>query len=147
MHVPRNTDRLICYRSYKHFDETSFKHYLEMSPFHVGDIFDDIGDTFWFNHTFIQYVVDGHAPIKRKKTTVKYPKPFMNSKLREACLNKAMLRNKYFKCGRTKYSWDRYYKIVNQVTKQKAISMISYLSEKLLSRNFSAKSLEILASN
>ena len=106
MHVPRNTDKLIYYKSYKHFDETSFKQDLEIAPFHVGDIFDDIDDTFWFNHTLIQYVVDGHAPIKRKKT-VQYPVPLMNFKLRKACLNKAMLRNKYFKCGRTQYSWDR----------------------------------------
>ena len=42
MHVPRNTNRLIYYRSYKHFDETSFKHDLEIAPFHVGDMFDEI---------------------------------------------------------------------------------------------------------
>ena len=92
-------------------------------------MFDEVDDTFWFNHTLIQGIVDGHAPIKRKKT-VKYPVPFMNSKLRKACLNKAMLRNKYFKYGRTKYLWDRYRKIRNQVTKLKATSMNSYFSEK-----------------
>ena len=124
MHVPRNTNRLIHYRSYKHFDETSFKHDLEIAPFHVGDMFDEVDDTFWFNHTLIQDIVDGHAPIKRKKT-VKYPVPFM--KLHKACLNKAMLRNKYFKYGRTKYLWDRYRKIRNQVTKLKATSMNSYI--------------------
>ena len=129
MHVPRNTNRLIYYRSYKHFDETSFKHDLEIAPFHVGDMFDEVDDTFWFNHSLIQGIVDGHAPIKRKKT-VKYPVPFMNSKLRKACLNKAMLRNKYFKYGRTKYLWDCYRKIRNQVTKLKATSMNSYFSEK-----------------
>ena len=48
----------------------------------------------------IQEILDGHAPIKHKKT-VKYPVPFMNSKLREVCLQKAMLRNKYFKQGRS----------------------------------------------
>ena len=129
MHVPRNTNRLIYYWSYKHFDETSFKHDLEIAPFHVGDMFDEVDDTFWFNHTLIQGIVDGHAPIKRKKT-VKYPVPFKTSKLRKACLNKAMLRNKYFNYGRTKYLWDRYRKIRNQVTKLKATPMNSYFSEK-----------------
>ena len=57
------------------------------------------------------------------KNTVKYPVPFVNYKLRKACLNKAMLRNKYFKYGRTKYLWDRYRKIRNQVTKLKATPM------------------------
>ena len=67
MHVPRNIYRLINYRSYKHFDETSFKHDLEMATFHVGDMFDEVDDTLWFNYTLIQGIVDGHAPTKRKK--------------------------------------------------------------------------------
>ena len=37
-----------------------------------------------------------------RKNTVKYPIPFMNSKLHKACLNKAMLRKK-IKYGRTKF--------------------------------------------
>ena len=46
MHVPRNTNRLIYYQSYIQFDETSFKHDLEIAPFHVGDMFDEVDDTF-----------------------------------------------------------------------------------------------------
>ena len=81
MHVPKNTDRLIYYRSYKHFDETSLKRDLDIAPFHVGDIFDDVGDTFWFNHALIEDVVGGHAPIKRKKTA-KYQVSFIYYDLR-----------------------------------------------------------------
>ena len=46
MHVPRNTNRLIYYQSYIQFDETSFKHDLEIAPFQVGDMFDEVDDTF-----------------------------------------------------------------------------------------------------
>ena len=72
----------------------------------------------------------------------------MNSKLRNACLDKTMLRNKYFKYGRTNYLWDPYRKIRIQVTKLKATSMYSYFFlGKMQYRNFSEKSLEIVANN
>ena len=58
--VPRNGNRYIHYRSYKHFDEKSFKHDLDVAPFNVGDIFDDVDDIFWFNNTMIQDILDGH---------------------------------------------------------------------------------------
>ena len=135
MHVPRNENRYINYRRYKHFDEKSFKHDLDVAPFYVGNIFDDVDDIFWFNNTMIQEILDGHAPIKHKKT-VKYPVPFMNSKLRKACLQKAMLRNKYFKHGRSGCLWDRYRKARNHVTKLKAVSMNAYFSEKCNSDMF-----------
>ena len=88
-----------------------------------------------FNNTMIQEILDGHAPIKHKKT-VKYPVPFMNSKLRKACLQKAMLRNKYFKQGRSGCLWDRYRKTRSHVTKLKAVSMNAYFSEKCNSGMF-----------
>ena len=46
MHVSRNESRLICYRSYKHFDEASFKQDLDVAPFYVGNAFDDVDDIF-----------------------------------------------------------------------------------------------------
>ena len=69
----------------------------------------------------IQDILDGHAPIKHKR--LKYPVLFMNSKLRKACLQKAMLRNKYLKQGRSGPLWGRYRKVRNHVTKLKAVSM------------------------
>ena len=114
MHVPRNESRLICYRRYKHFDEASFKHDLDMAPFYVGNVFDDVDDIFWCNHALNKNIIDGHAPIKYKKS-VKQPAPFMHSKLRKACLQKSMLRNKYFKSGRPNHLWERYRKMRDHV--------------------------------
>jgi len=129
MHVPRNTNKFIRYRSFKNFDEASFKHDIETAPFHVGDVFEEVDDVFWFNHTMLQGILNSHAPMKQKKS-VKQPIPYMNSKLRKSCLQKAMLRNKYFKFGRTNKSWERYRKIRNHVTKLKAVSMNEYFSTK-----------------
>ena len=60
----------------------------------------------------------------------------MNSKLRKACLQKAMVGNKYFKQGRSGSLWDRYRKARNHVTKLKAVSMNAYFSEKCNSDMF-----------
>ena len=62
MHVPKMGDQNIQYRSYKHFDEL-FKDDIASAPYHVGDIFDDFDDTYWFNHMLIKNVIDHHAPL------------------------------------------------------------------------------------
>ena len=62
MHVPRDGSRLICYRSYQHFDEASFKHDLDVARFYVGNVFDDVDDIFWFNHALMKNIIDCHAP-------------------------------------------------------------------------------------
>ena len=54
----------------------------------------------------------------------------MNSQLRKACHRKSMLRNKYFKCGRTQLLWEQYRKSQNLVTKLKAKSMTDYFSQR-----------------
>ena len=134
MHVPKLGRRRNKYRTFKTFDETSFKHDIEMAPYHVGEIFDDFDDTYWFNHTLVKYVMDNHAPLKHKQM-VKHPVPFMNSKLRKACHQKAMLRNIYFKNGRTKCSWENYRKIRNHVAKLKSTSIQNYFAERCSQNN------------
>ena len=70
-----------------------------------------------------------------------------NSKLRKACLQKAMLRNKNFKLGRSERLWDRYRKVRNHATKLKAVSMNAYFSEKCNSDMVRKKIIKILANN
>ena len=67
---------------------------------------------------------------------LKQPVPFMNSKLRKACLHKDMLRNKYFKHGRSSQSWELYRKSRNNVTNLKAVFMNTYFYEKCNSDSF-----------
>ena len=56
MHVPKTGDRNIQYRSYKHFGDELFKDDIASAPYHVGDIFDDFDDTYWFNHLLIKTI-------------------------------------------------------------------------------------------
>ena len=60
----------------------------------------------------------------------------MNSKLRKACLHKAMLRNEYFMHGRSSQWWELYRKSRNNVTKLKAVSMNTYFYERCNSDSF-----------
>ena len=56
MHVPKTGDRNIQCRSYKHFDDGLFKDDISAAPYHVGVVFDDFDDAYWFNHTLLKMV-------------------------------------------------------------------------------------------
>ena len=71
LHLPRLAQKVISYRSNKHFDEEIYKRDISFAPFHVGYIFDEFDDTFWFNQTLLSNVIDSHAPVKRKRTVKK----------------------------------------------------------------------------
>ena len=59
----------------------------------------------------------------------------MNAELRETIYYKAMLRNKYFRNGRNKHSWEDYRKIRNKTTKIRAKSVQNYFNKNCSSKN------------
>ena len=99
------------------------------APYHVGEIFDDFDDRFWFTSKLMENVTDLHAP-RKIRWPVDQPVPFMNGKLRKACHTKAMARNKFFKCGRTQKLWDVYRKVRNSATKIRTSFMRKYFNDK-----------------
>ena len=129
IHVPRKKRHDIVYRSYKHFDDSHFRRDIAYAPYHVSEIFDEEEDIFWFHDKLISEVINDHAPLKKKRP-IQNPVPYMNSKLRKAQHYKNMLRNKYFRRGRTKGLWESYRKSRNQCTKIKAISVQSYFDSR-----------------
>ena len=118
----------------KHFDELSFKTDMQTIPYHVGEVFDDIDDSYWFTQKRISSVIDKHAPMKRRKA-IKTPVPFTNSQLRKSCHGKTMLHNRYFKNGRQKKDWELFRRIRNSTTKLKAKSMKKYFDSKCITIN------------
>ena len=127
--VPRKSKDFINYRSYKHFDINEYKNDISSAPYHVGEIFDDLDDKYWFTSKLMTCVTDFHAPRKTRKPVDK-PVPFMNARLRKACHTKAMARNKFFKCGRTQRQWEKYRKLRNTATKIKVSSMRKFFDDK-----------------
>jgi hypothetical protein len=102
----RHKAKTVVYRSVKSFDPDSYKMDLAMAPFHVGAIFEDVEDKFWFFQTLITDVLNQHAPIKSKRVRPVQP-PFMNSRLRKNVHLKAQLRNRFNKYPNRR-NWDAY---------------------------------------
>ena len=64
LHAPLNINRMITYRSYKTFDDTKFTYDMSLIPHHVGELIDDVDDSFSFVHKVSLDVMNEHAPIK-----------------------------------------------------------------------------------
>ena len=132
--IPKKSQREIVYRSYKHFSEAAFKSDVENAPYHVADIFDELDDKYWFHERLLFNITNEHAPLKKRKP-VQRPVPFMNAKLRKAQFHKSMMRNKYFRKGRTRQQWEQYRKSRNYCAKVRAQSMTTYFLERCSQSN------------
>ena len=80
-HVKSRPKRQIVYLSYKRFCKDSYLQDLQVTPFHVGDIFDSVDHSYWFCQTLLRDVIDFHAPIK-KRIVKGNQVTYMNSDLR-----------------------------------------------------------------
>ncbi|KAK2155577.1 hypothetical protein LSH36_236g01011, partial [Paralvinella palmiformis] len=51
----------ITYISYKHLDEERLASALSLNLYHVGEIFDDIDNSYCFFHCLTMQIIDGNA--------------------------------------------------------------------------------------
>ena len=117
MYVPKSEKKVICYRSYKHFNESAFLDELLQTPFHVATVFDDLDDQYWFHNKLWEGVVNSNAPTK-KRAIPPTQLPFMNGQLRKAINVKGMLKRKYLKF-KTMYNKTKFQDQSNLVIKLK----------------------------
>ena len=128
LHVPNNKPKKVTYRSYKNYNEDDYINDLTTAPFHVGEIFDSVDDSYWFCEYLLKDIIDHHAPLKSK--TVRHMQvPYMNGKLRKAINYKNMLRRKFEK-SKSKAKWEEYRKQRNVVVSLRKKSMSFYLKNK-----------------
>ena len=66
MFAPSQKNRKIVYRSMKHFCNEDFQNDINLIPFHVADIFDDIDDAYWFSEKLFLSTLEKHAPTKTR---------------------------------------------------------------------------------
>ena len=78
INCPKFTPHTVTYRSYKKFDEVKFNDELNMAPFHVGLVFDDVNDSMWYHNKLLRDIADSHAPLK-KKVIKRVQVPYMNA--------------------------------------------------------------------
>ena len=128
IHVITRKPRKIMYRSYKFFDKSNYVKDLSMAPFHVGEVFDDINDAYWFCENLMRDVINEHAPVKHR--VVRHAQvPYMNGELRRAINYKNMLRRKYEK-NKNSVNWQTYRTYRNKVVRLRKQSKSKYLGEK-----------------
>jgi exonuclease III len=126
-HVPKRGKRYVMYRSYKNFNVENYNADLQKIPFHVGEIFDDFNDMYYFSQQLISEVMDEHAPVKHR--VVKHNSlPYMNGDLRKLINVKNMLKRKYDKCS-TKENWNAYRKSRNATVLLRKNSIKIYLQK------------------
>ena len=119
------------YRSFKNFELENFNCDLVNAPFHVGSIFDDANDQYWYFNSLYSTILNEHAPIKSKKVRPSQP-VFMNSKLRKAVYKKSALRRKFQRFP-SKLNWETYRKQRNFTTKIRKESIKDYFQERCTS--------------
>ena len=124
---PSSEPKLVHYRSFKNFNEESYRKDLQMVPFHVSHIFDDVDDQLWFHNSLLLDIIDKNAPKKQKQITYK-PLPYMNDNLRKAINVKAALRRKFLKT-KSNESWQKFKKQRNLVNKLKKVSIKKYFEK------------------
>ena len=90
-HTPQLNRRMITYRSMKNFN---FSRDLDLVPFNVCEIFDDVNDIAWAQHNLLSSVIDLHAPVKRRFVRENQV-PYINGELRKAIHQRNMWRNKH----------------------------------------------------
>ncbi len=64
-----------------------------MAPFHVGEVFGDVDDQYFFFNTMYSNITNEHVPLKTRNVKSN-PPPFMNSAHRKAIMNKARLQHR-----------------------------------------------------
>ena len=123
--APSHKKRKITYRRMKNFNQLDFISDVNMCPFHVADIFDDIEDSFWFKEKLFTSTLEKHAPSKTKTVNNKQV-PYMNSDLRKAINQRNMWRGKHFRCRSNKLFRNNYVKLRNRVVKLREASIKQY---------------------
>ena len=103
--LPCRQQGKIVYRSYKHFDQSRFRNDVSNASYHVGENVYDIDDKYDYMEALFQDIIESHAPLK-SKNPLNSSSPYMNLELGKSLPFKAMLRNKYFRNGKTKSLWE-----------------------------------------
>ncbi len=64
LQIPIKKPKKVIYQSLKRSDERIFKRDVSMIPFHISNIFSDVGDQYWVQKYLFTEILNEHAPIK-----------------------------------------------------------------------------------
>ena len=114
MQMKRAPPRIVRGRSFKHFNENNFRHYLVHAPWSVCSEFDDPDDCYWVWCRIFGDICNDHAPYRQRKIR-SVSLPWINSQTR----HKMNLQYKiYLRAKRSDdvVLWTEYRRIRNEIT-------------------------------
>ena len=104
--APRARSRKICFRSLKDFSQEIFVRDMQIVPFHIIDVFDELDDkVYTFEQLFLD-VINRHAPIKQTMVHGNQV-PYMTEQWRKAIRHRNKLW-KIFTRNRTDANYEAY---------------------------------------
>ena len=87
---------------------------LETAPWHVMDIFDSLEEEYECWHGVLNYVIEEHIPLKRKRVRSQ-DVPYMTKAWKDAIRNKKKAAKRFAK-NRTEENWELKIKTRNEAT-------------------------------
>ena len=68
--APRSRSRKICVRSFKNFNRDKFIQDLQMAPFSIFDVFDEVDDKLYAFEQLYHEILNEHAPLRGQPGTI-----------------------------------------------------------------------------
>ena len=104
--APRSRSRKICVRSFKNFNRDKFIQDLQMAPFSIVDVFDEVDDKLYAFEQLYHEILNEHAPLKQ--TIVRGNQvPYMTEQWRKAIRHRNKLWRLFMR-DRTDANYDHY---------------------------------------
>ena len=119
-----NKPKIINFRSFKNFDSELFTRHLDMAPWHIIQLFDEVDDQVHVWNLIMNDVLNDLAPVKKMRVRDK-DVPYMTPEWKSAIRAKRKANAKYLK-NKTPETWELRRKTRNEATKQKHIAIKNY---------------------
>ena len=119
-----NKPKIINFRSFKNFDSELFKRHLDMAPWHIIQLFDEVDDQVHAWNLIMNDVLNDLAPVKKMRVRDK-DVPYMTPEWKSAIRAKRKANAKYLK-NKTPETWELRRKTRNEATKQRRIAIKNY---------------------
>ena len=106
------------------FDSELFKCHLDMAPWHIIQLFDEVDDQVHAWNLIMNDVLNDLAPVKKMRVRDK-DVPYLTSEWKSAIRAKQKANAKYLK-NKTPETWELRRKTRNEATKQRRIAIKNY---------------------
>ena len=117
--INMNKPKIINFRSFKNFDSELFTRHLDMAPWHIIQLFDEVDDQVHVWNLIMNDVLNDLAPVKKMRVCDK-DVPYMTPEWKSAIRAKRKANAKYLK-NKTPETWGLRRKTRNEATKHRRL--------------------------